>query len=178
MKKGTLSSQAGFSLVELMVVVAIIGVLAAMSAGQVQKQIAKARQSEAKTNMGALYSAMKVYQAEFGAYTTHFNLIKAGFEGQLRYATGFANAVAKPAADTSATAGNGTINTAVQCAGAGATCLLVATNGQLPTFTNPAASSATAFTIGASSWIFNTTLNDTWTMDQNKNLSNTVSGIP
>jgi len=166
MKRSTLNSSAGFSLVELMVVVAIIGILAAMSVGQVQKQIAKARQSEVKTNMAAIYSAMKVYQSEFGAYATEFETIKAGFDGQLRYDVGFPNALVKPAADTSASGGSGIVTTAAYCAAN--PCDVINSNGVAPVYTNAVAATATTFTIGGNAFIFNTALNDTWTMDQDK----------
>ncbi|MEZ0391149.1 MAG: type IV pilin protein [Pseudobdellovibrionaceae bacterium] len=90
MKKGTFNSQSGFSLVELMVVVAIIGVLAAMSAGQVQKQIAKARQSEAKTNLGTLWTSMEAFRAEWNSYTTDFGANKLSYNGKFYYHVGFA----------------------------------------------------------------------------------------
>jgi len=176
MKRSTLNSSAGFSLVELMVVVAIIGILAAMSVGQVQKQIAKARQSEVKTNMAAIYSAMKVYQSEFGAYATEFNVIKAGFDGQLRYDVGFPNLQAKPASDTSVTAA-GHLKTVEYCGDAANACQVITSNGVAPTWVAPANATATTFVIGGNAFIYNTALNDTWRMDQDK-LITAGNGIP
>ena len=61
--------QRGFTLIELMIVVAIIGILAAIAIPNFIKFQAKARQSEAKTNLKAIFSAKKSYFAENNTYT-------------------------------------------------------------------------------------------------------------
>ena len=65
-------NQRGFSLVELMVVVAIIGILASIAIPNYQRFQRKARQSEPRTNLSAIYAAEKVFNTEwnFGA-TSH-----------------------------------------------------------------------------------------------------------
>lgn len=62
------NSQSGFSLVELMTVVAIIGVLAAIAVPRLTTYRAKAVQSEAKTNLGHLTTMQRSFQIEAGAY--------------------------------------------------------------------------------------------------------------
>jgi type IV pilus assembly protein PilA len=70
MKKSKLvSNNAGFTLVELMVVVAIIGILAAIALPNYQKYQAKARQSEAKIALSSIYTAEKSFTAENSTYT-------------------------------------------------------------------------------------------------------------
>ncbi|NBO38510.1 type II secretion system protein [bacterium] len=56
------SNAAGFTLVELMVVVAIIGILAAVAGPRVQAFRARGTQAEAKTNLNSIYIAMVAYQ--------------------------------------------------------------------------------------------------------------------
>ncbi|KAK1548166.1 hypothetical protein Q3G72_021518 [Acer saccharum] len=58
----------GFTLIELMIVVAIIGILAAIAIPNFMKFQARARQSEAKVNLKAFFTAAKGYFAEYGAY--------------------------------------------------------------------------------------------------------------
>ena len=80
----------GFSLVELMVVVAIIGILAAIAIPNFQRFTAKAKQSEAKSNLSTLYSAERAFQAEWQTYAASFNVIGYAPTGTMRYEHGFA----------------------------------------------------------------------------------------
>ena len=93
LKPSRLSQQSGFSLVELMIVVAIIGLLAAIGVPQYQKFQARARQSEAKTALGALYSSEQSFFAEWNCYSTDLRNIGYGVTGaNLRYLSGFSTA--------------------------------------------------------------------------------------
>ena len=60
--------QAGFSLIELMVVVLIIGILATMATYGYGKWIGKARRSEAVAMLAEMSAKQQVYLMEFGAY--------------------------------------------------------------------------------------------------------------
>ena len=64
--------QKGFTLIELMIVVAIIGILAAIAIPNFIKFQARSKQSEAKANLKAIFTAQKAYYQEkdhFSSYT-------------------------------------------------------------------------------------------------------------
>ncbi|SLM46432.1 Type IV pilin PilA [Nitrospira japonica] len=59
-----LKSHKGFTLIELMIVVAIIGILAAIAIPNFIAYQAKSKQSEAKVSLGAIFTSAVAYQAE------------------------------------------------------------------------------------------------------------------
>ncbi len=61
-------SQKGFSLVELMIVVGIIGILAALAVPRFTAFQAKARQAEAKTNLTQIYTLQESYALDNNTY--------------------------------------------------------------------------------------------------------------
>ncbi len=62
--------QGGFTLIELMIVVAIIGILAAIAIPNFLRYQARSRQSEAKTNLGAVFVAETSFFGEQSQYGT------------------------------------------------------------------------------------------------------------
>lgn len=84
--------QSGFTLVELMVVVAIIALLALIALPRYWQFHAKAKRAEAYLNLSALHTAEKLYWAEHGHYTDRVSG-SGGLgwspDGQTNYAYGF-----------------------------------------------------------------------------------------
>ena len=63
----------GFSLMEVMIVVVIIGILAALAYPNLGKYLKRARQTEAKTNLSAIYTAQKIYFTLHQSYAEDIN---------------------------------------------------------------------------------------------------------
>ena len=66
----TRAKERGFTLIELMIVFAIIGILAAIAIPNFLRFQMKAKSSEGKTNIAAIRTAEEGYFAEFGNYVT------------------------------------------------------------------------------------------------------------
>ena len=68
MSKLIRKSNKGFTLIELMIVVAIIGILAAIAIPNFLRFQLKSKSSEGKVNLAAIRTAEESYLAEFGVY--------------------------------------------------------------------------------------------------------------
>jgi len=78
-------SQKGFTLIELMIVVGIIGILVSIAAPNFARYQSKARQSEAKIALAAVYVGEKAFYSEYSAYIGSMDAIGYAPEGQRRF---------------------------------------------------------------------------------------------
>lgn len=178
--------QAGFSLVELMVVVAIIGVLATIAIPRVNRFIAKSRQSEAQVNLSSLYTFNKNFFVEFQGYTSAFTAMGFRPEGSLRYNAGFTTAAAGPAAYVTLKAPatyDGAVSTLEQCPSkntVGDQCLtLLGADNVDPVEINEDAVLAddfSGFVASASARLLADAAADEWRINENKQMTNPVDG--
>ena len=76
----------GFTLIELMIVVAIIGILAAIAIPNFIKFQARSKQSEAKANLKSVFTAERAYFQEKDKYSPYVGDIGFGPERNNRYA--------------------------------------------------------------------------------------------
>ncbi len=177
--------KSGFTLMELLIVVVIIGVLATMGVPTYKRMVQKARQSEAKTNLGALFTAEATFQQEYQTYGNFLKNIGFQLEGNLdtfTYRFGFiadaacvgpadaipANIPAFPGYPTGYTTADAvtgraygencttTVNTCT------ATTFIASAQGNIVTPGDPFKATTDA---------------DIWTIDQARNLQNFQSGI-
>lgn len=184
----SLRNNNGFSLVELMVVVAIIGILAMIAVPNFQRFTAKSKQSEARSNLAALYQAQRAFQAEWQSFFADFRNIGYDPVGQLRYRHGFgAPGVALPGNYTGLPLGAGgtaqQYNTQIYCAGGGGgagKCSEITTpvapqglNGANTTTNTP----EPQFTAEANGDIDGDTTVDRWTMNHLKVLTQVTDDI-
>ncbi len=77
----------GFTLIELMIVVAIIGILAAIAIPNFMSFVAKTKRSEVKYNLAAIYTAQLAYFGEENSFSNSFMDIRWQPEGVIYYYT-------------------------------------------------------------------------------------------
>ena len=134
-------SRKGFTLIELMIVVVIIGILAALAIPRFMQATTKSKQSEAKQLLKQIYTMQRTYRQANGLY---------GDNG------------------VSAAAGGAAIQTFPQIG-------VEVMEGNIYQYDIVAA--ANTFTATATANLDDDATVDTWTMDQNGNLQNTIDDV-
>ena len=174
----------GFTLIELMIVVAIIGILAAIAIPNFLKFQCKSKQSEAKTNLAGIFTSEKSFFGEYNTYASDLVSIAWKPDGAPLYIYGFSadfpsggSASAVPGIQGFDGARNNTANSdVVGSPAAYNTAKMRNLNGvDLSGGDLPASLAVTgqAFLAGAAGDIDTdaSIVLDKWTMDQNKNLA-------
>jgi type IV pilus assembly protein PilA len=173
-----LKGKKGFTLIELMIVVAIIGILAAIAIPNFLKFQAKSKQSEAKSNLGAIYTGQVSYFGENNAYS-NFSAINWSPSGTPRYRytlngvgtvdgiliVGNTGTIANPAQWTS------NLNGVLEADGVTA---------MSPAPVAPAIDNSVApkiFTAGAWGMISTSAASDAWSINQKRQLAWVADGI-
>lgn len=185
---------AGFSLVELMVVVAIIGILAAVAIPNFNKFQRRARAAEAKLALSGIYDAQKSFLAEWEDYSDSMAAIGYSFDGTVRTEAGIgAGGTAAPrylaeaTAASTATIGTGLNIISTVCGnmwGPGCTPAIAA---NLPMSWGGVPAGAAALVLGGAgvpgTWTASAATNvgsnadEVWTITQQKTLAQAADGV-
>ncbi len=75
----------GFTLIELALVIAIIGILAAIAIPKYMNYQCRSRQVEARGGLGSLAKMQQAYYTEFNTYAIHMDSIGFSTKGESRY---------------------------------------------------------------------------------------------
>ena len=184
MTRGSSRSNDGFTLIELMIVVAIIGILASLAIPNFLKFQCRAKQSEAKGALSGMFTAEKAFFGEYNTYGTDLISISWNPDGAPVYLYG--TAVTFPSGSVSGLPSfSGARNTTLDPSVIGSPrryntgkmknlAGIALTSADLPS----TALSGASFTIGAAGDISpktGSTLVDRWTINNTRTLTNVLN---
>jgi type IV pilus assembly protein PilA len=152
-----MQSKKGFTLIELMIVVAIIGILAAIAIPNFLRFQAKSKQSEAKTNLGGIFTAETSWFAENNEFGNLSQISWAPVGTSVRYKY--------------------TLGGATTLGLASVTIVPADWKGADPLVTNTPATNTYEFTAGATGSIDTDVQNDAWTMNDVRELVNQTDDV-
>lgn len=189
-----MKNKSGFTIVELLVVTAVLATLAMMASSKSSRTSSKAKQAQVKALLAGIYTTEKVFYAEYNSYTPYMSDLNffatSGFY-DLYYNVGFftvgvaanestdvgwANGV-----DVSLRNGDSSVSLAAHCTPP--KCKYVQAGGvgvppidisQCPL--DDCVTKPTTFKVLGAGFIQFPTTADTWTMDEGKTLRNTNDG--
>ena len=81
----------GFTLIELIVVMAIIGMVATLGAGSYQSSLKRARDAQRKADLQQVRGALEMYRADYGVYPSSGGAWRGTCSGFGSYSTSGAN---------------------------------------------------------------------------------------
>ena len=153
-----MSRQAGFTLLELMLVTALIGILATMAIPKVMNWKARSIRAEAKTTLAGLRTSLESAMGETGAYSDDLRLISFSPDGSPVYIYGFTS-------DSSGSAINDTaelasVDSSYRTSNMVNAVSLPLTSADLP----PSVVSASSYVIGAAGNVDGDGTLDLWTL--------------
>ncbi|MBN7284390.1 prepilin-type N-terminal cleavage/methylation domain-containing protein [Vibrio cholerae] len=102
--------QQGFTLIELMIVVAVIGVLAAIAVPQYQKYVAKSEAASALATLTGLKTNAEAYTVETGSFPTDTQQAQLGTPSSAMGSIAYANSGNSGAAGTITFSFTGTVS--------------------------------------------------------------------
>lgn len=79
----------GFTLVELMIVLTVMGILASLATMSFQDMLFQTRKSQAKSQMNIIYTGMRNFHAEWNQYFGDWSNMGIQVHGDLYYRVGF-----------------------------------------------------------------------------------------